>query len=349
MERQPLSSSGTRPHNGEAPGSPGSLLSIEGLKVCFRKPGGRLLPVIDAACLTVGRNQSVGIVGESGSGKTMLCRAMIGTLGWHAAMVTGGSIHFGGYDLANAPESVWRRVRGREIGYVPQSSLAGLNPVLPIATQMVEAITSVEPMSKPEAEKKAVEYLDMARIPRAKEVLRERAHQLSGGMRQRVMIAGTLAQKPKLLVADEPTTALDVTTQREILSMIAKLRQDLGMSLILISHDLAVIEEVCDSVMVMYAGASVEAGPVGVLSKAPRHPYTRALRVSRIDTATPGQDIETVVGEPLSVGNWPVGCRFAPRCPLADDACREGPQPALRSVGEQQSACIHAEQMEESR
>jgi oligopeptide/dipeptide ABC transporter ATP-binding protein len=175
--------------------------------------------------------------------------------------------------------------------------------------------------------------------------MRARGNELSGGMRQRVMIAGALAARPRLLVADEPTTALDVTVQREILTLIAELRRELGMALILVSHDLAVIEEVCDSVMVMYAGASVEHGRVSDVMRSPKHPYTAALRASRIDAATPGQDVEAMDGEPPTLGAWPPGCRFWPRCPLAVDACRVGPQPDLRCLDRQYTACIRAELM----
>ncbi len=322
------------------------LLRVQDLKVSFRKLGGQLLPVIDTASLTVHRDEAVGLVGESGSGKTMLCRAVLGTLGRHGAVVTAGSILCGGRELVGAPESAWRRIRGREIGYVPQSSLAGLNPVLTIGTQLDESIRCVRRTSGRDLQQQALELLDMVRIPRAKEMLKERPHQLSGGMRQRVMIATALAQRPKLLVADEPTTALDVTTQREILTLLVKLRKELGMSLILVSHDLAVIEEVCDSMVVMYAGLTVEAGPVELLTRIPRHPYTRALRVSRVDAAIRGKPLETITGEPAAVGAWPAGCRFAPRCALVEDSCRQGLQPQLRPVGRQQSACTFAERME---
>ena len=304
-----------------------------------------MLPVIDAANLRLNQRQAVGIVGESGSGKTMLCRALIGTLPRHGAEIAAGTVRFDGQELTAAPERVWRAIRGREIGYIPQSSLAGLNPVLTVETQLVESITAVRSLSRRQARQEAVELLERVRIPRAKQVLKARSHQLSGGMRQRVMIAAAIAQSPKLLIADEPTTALDVTIQREILTLITQLRQDLGMALILVSHDLGVIEEVCDNVMVMYAGASVEAGPVAALSTRARHPYTRALRVSRVDRAVPGEDLEAIPGDAASVGSWPTGCRFWPRCPLADESCRRDPQPALMPVGQQLSACIHADRM----
>jgi oligopeptide/dipeptide ABC transporter ATP-binding protein len=301
--------------------------------------------IIDTANLSLTAYGAVGLVGESGSGKTMLCRSLLGTLGRRKAAVLSGSIWFGGRDLARAPEGDWRQVRGRQIGYVPQSSLAGLNPVLTVRTQLVEALTATRQMSRHDVEQRALELLDLVRIPRARYVLELRSHQLSGGMRQRVMLAAALAQEPRLLVADEPTTALDVTVQREILELIAGLRKELGMALVLVSHDLAIVEQVCERVVVMYAGATVEAGPVEAVVAGPRHPYTRALRLSRVDTAVPGQDLETIAGEPPSVGAWPPGCRFWPRCPLADDACRHGEQPPLQQVGGQLSACIHTDRM----
>jgi oligopeptide/dipeptide ABC transporter ATP-binding protein len=333
------------PERLSAPAGGEPLLRLEDLQVAFRKGHG-LLPVINAANLTLRRDEAVGIVGESGSGKTMLCRSLIGTLPRHGAIVTSGRIWFAGRDLTAAPESAWRRVRGREIGYVPQSSLAGLNPVLTIKTQLIEAITAARPMSPREAVTEAVELLQLVRIPRAASVLEEHSHQLSGGMRQRVMIAAALAQRPALLVADEPTTALDVTVQKEILALIGRLRRELGMALILVSHDLAVIEEVCDSLMVMYAGASFETGPVELLARAPRHPYTRALRESRVDTAARDRPLEAIGGEPPTIGRWPAGCRFWPRCPMAQEPCRQGAQPPLRPVSRQLTACLYGEQME---
>lgn len=321
------------------------LLDIQDLQVAFRKGRG-LLPVINAANLTLRRDEAMGLVGESGSGKTMLCRSLIGTLRRHGAVITAGKILFEGRDLAGAPESTWRKVRGREIGYVPQSSLAGLNPVLSIKTQLVEALTVVQPLSAAEAHRQALDLLDLVRIQRAKDVLHQYANQLSGGMRQRVMIAAALAQKPKLLVADEPTTALDVTVQKEILTLIGRLRRELGMALILVSHDLAVIEEVCDSLMVMYAGASVERGPVEVVVSAPRHPYTRALHDSRVDTAVRGKPLEAIAGEPPTIGAWPAGCRFWLRCSFGDEACRHGGQPPLRATGRQLSACIYPDRLD---
>ena len=322
------------------------LLEVQDLQISFRKAYGRLLPVVDVANFKLKPDEAMGIVGESGSGKTMLSRAIIGTLARRGALITAGKIFFGGIDLSTASEHTWRHIRGKQIGYVPQSSLAGLNPVLTIETQLIESITSSKRSSIKDAKTKAAELLEMVCIARAKQVLKNRAHELSGGMRQRVMIAAAIAQNPKLLIADEPTTALDVTVQKEVLKLITSLRKELGMALILITHDLAVIEEVCDTVMVMYAGTSVEFGPVTVLASTPKHPYTLALRDSRVDIASPGEELEAIPGDPTSVGDWPQGCRFWPRCSLADDMCRTDSNYPLLSLGNQLSACIHHKQTE---
>ena len=322
------------------------LLQIEDLSVAFRKSGGRLLPVVDKVNLTIGTDRAYGVVGESGSGKTMLCRTLIGTLRRHGAVITSGRILLGGLDLARADERAWRKVRGRVIGYVPQSSLASLNPVLSVEAQLVQAIRAARSIALREARAEALRLLELVRIARAPQVLAQRSHELSGGMRQRVIIACALAPRPKLLIADEPTTALDVTVEHQILELIGDIRREFGMSLLLVSHDLAVIDEVCDEVVVMYAGASVESGTLERIRPEPRHPYTRALRISRVDSAVPGQDLEAIGGETPSLGAWPSGCRFWPRCPLAQDDCRQDGQPPLAFFAGRWTACIHADRME---
>ncbi|MDE2926345.1 MAG: ABC transporter ATP-binding protein [Acidobacteriota bacterium] len=323
------------------------ILRVESLRIGVPRGRGDLLSIVDTADFHLRRHQALGIVGESGSGKTMLCRALMGTLRRHGAVVASGRILYRDQDLAGADEKVWRRIRGRRIGYVPQSSLAGLNPVLTVRTQLTEAIHAARDVSNTEADHQALQLLDLVRILRPGQVLEMRSHELSGGMRQRVMIAAALSQEPEILIADEPTTALDVTIQREILSLINRLRERLKMALIFVSHDLAVIEEVCDSVMVMYAGASVENGPLDAVVRHPRHPYTRALLASRVDLAVPGEDLETIPGDPASVGAWPDGCRFWPRCSLADADCREDAQPPLAPAGIQRTACLHHDRMED--
>jgi oligopeptide/dipeptide ABC transporter ATP-binding protein len=322
------------------------LLRVQNLKVCFRTRHKGLLPVIDTANLMVRKNEAIGMVGESGSGKTMLCRALIGTLARRGAEVISGTIEFDGIELTKAPNRTWQEIRGQGIGYVPQSSLAGLNPVLTIGVQLIESITAIDSISHSRAKQRAFELLNQVHIPRAEQIFHARPHELSGGMRQRVMIATAIAQKPKLLIADEPTTALDVTVQREILGLINSLQVELGMALILVSHDLAVIEEVCSSLMVMYAGASVEAGQVEELANSPKHPYTRALRVSRVDLADPGDYLEAIPGNPASTGSWAEGCRFWPRCPLVEQDCKSGLQPPLVPFDKQLSACIYGDRVE---
>ncbi len=327
------------------------LLKVVGLRVdvaAGKRNRGEALTIIDEANLVLPRRAALGIVGESGSGKSMLCRALIGTLGRHGASVTGGRLLFEGQDLAGASERTWRTVRGRRIGYIPQSSLAGLNPVLSVGAQMLEAVTADTDLSRSAAKNEAVRLLELVQLPRARELLAKRSHELSGGMRQRVMIAAALARRPALLVADEPTTALDVSVQRDILTMLGELRRELSMGLILVSHDIAVIEEVCERVMVMYAGATVEEGPIRDTVADPRHPYTAALLASRVDTVRRGEDLPSITGEPPMVGSWPGGCRFGPRCHMVRDDCVIGQQPGLRSVDDDRlTACLHAERMAE--
>jgi oligopeptide/dipeptide ABC transporter ATP-binding protein len=318
-------------------------LNVDQLRIGVPRKAGELR-IVDSVTFSLQPGASLGIVGESGSGKTMLCRSFTGTLARYGVALTGGRLQLAGRDMSGAVEKDWRQVRGRAVGYVPQSSLAGLNPVLTVETQLLEALhLGSRAMSRREARAEARRLLDMVRIPRAEAVLGERSHQLSGGMRQRIMIAAALALRPPLLLLDEPTTALDVTVQYEILVLIRQLRDALGMGLILVSHDLAVVEFLCSRVMTMYAGATVELGAAAAMRIRPRHPYTSALLHSRLGMAERGKDLIAIPGESPAVGAWPEGCRFAPRCSFAAVECRTGPQPATRMVGGSLSACIRAE------
>ncbi len=320
------------------------FLIAESLRIGLMRDGAELR-IVDAADFTLDAGASLGIVGESGSGKTMLCRSFIGTLPRYGVRVLGGRLTIGGRDVTGATEDDWRAIRGKVIGYVPQSSLAGLNPVLTVETQLLEALQIGQAMDKASGRAEARRLLDLVRIPRVDSVLHERSHQLSGGMKQRVMIAAALALRPPLLVLDEPTTALDVTVQYEILMLLRQLREDLRMGMILISHDLAVVEFLCQRVMTMYAGATVELGQADAIRARPRHPYTHALLYSRLGMAERGQDLIAIPGEMPVVGAWPAGCRFGPRCAHAVDACRSGPQPLPRFVDTHLTACIRAEEV----
>jgi len=320
------------------------LLAVNELSISLGGERAEDLPVVDRVSFTLSKTESLGVVGESGSGKSMLCRSMIGTLRRHgAASVSSGSIKFDGIDLAGADEARFRSVRGRRIAYVPQSSLAALNPVVNIGNQL-RSVVEMYPDGSKDWRTRALELLEMVRIDRPATVLKQRPHQLSGGMRQRVMIAAALAGSPDLLIADEPTTALDASIQAQILHLLRQIQGELEMAMIFVSHDLATIQRMCDRTLVMYAGAVVEKGPTRQLLSDPIHPYTRALHaaasldVKRAD--------ELAQDDPPSVGNWPSGCRYAPRCAfraqLPSDDCTSGEQPLPSSVSEgRDSACLY--------
>lgn len=334
-----------------------AVLSVRGLTLHFVNPTGPPLRVVDRVSFELLPRETLGIVGESGSGKTMVCRSLIGTQWRYGAHVSAGSIVFRDQDLVGAPESTWRRIRGREIAYVPQSSMAGLNPVISVGRQLTSILAvddkSAHVIRRGGLAKRAVELLSSVEIPRPEHVMRQRPHELSGGMRQRVMIAGALARVPAILIADEPTTALDVRVQRHILDLLKDLQSRLQMAMIFVSHDLGVIDDICDRTLVMYAGAVVEIGDSEAVRSSPIHPYSDALRSASV--LKPHQDLSTIPGEAPPVGGWPDGCRFWPRCGLtlrmgggeALEQCRSGFQPLPRSLGDMghETACLLAEEM----
>jgi oligopeptide/dipeptide ABC transporter ATP-binding protein len=306
------------------------LLDIRDLRIGIRRGRRPPLVIVDKADLRLGRGEIHGLVGESGSGKTMVCRSLIGTLSRRGASVLSGSIRLGDLDLATADEATWRTVRGRRVGYVTQSALAGLNPVITIGAQLKEAIRQTG-ASGAAADRQAVELLDRVRIRRPEVVAGQHPHQLSGGMRQRVMIACAIATGPEIIVADEPTTGLDVTVQAEIMKLLKAIQAETGVSVILVSHDLALIDAVCDRVTIMHAGTCVESATVEQIAR-PRHPYTAALNRSRIELALPGSELRTIRGRPPAVGGWAPGCRFADRCDGVRPDCRTGEHPRLAEV-----------------
>jgi oligopeptide/dipeptide ABC transporter ATP-binding protein len=297
------------------------LLVIDNLKIDVRLTRAIRLPIVDTATFDINRGEIIGLIGESGSGKTMLCRALVGTLGRRGAYIASGRLIFDGIDLVQAKRSDWTEIRGKRIGYVPQSALAGPNPVMTIGAQLEVAIMQDRNFQKSEVKVRAMELLDIVQIRRPEVVMHQYQHELSGGMKQRVMIACAIAQKPELIVADEPTTGLDVTVQAEIMRLLLSIRTEFKTSIILVSHDLPLVNQICDDIVVMHAGSTVEKIPSSEITRA-KHPYTRALYDSRIDLVEPKGELTTINGQPPTVGNWPVGCRFADRCDYVQDPCR---------------------------
>ena len=317
-----------------------ALVQIDSLRIDVKVTRTRRLTIVNSASFDVQPGQLLGLIGESGSGKTMLCRSLVGTLHRRGAYIESGSLNFDGTDLVNASPKDWRDIRGKRIGYIPQSALAGPNPVLTIGAQLAEAIKQSEKMDKSYVRQRAIELLEIVQIRRPEIVLKQYPYELSGGMKQRVMIACAIAREPQLIVADEPTTGLDVTVQAEIMELLRKIREELNTSIILVSHDLPLINEVCDDIVIMHAGATVEKIPSAKIGKT-RHPYTEALYNSRIDLVEPRGKLVTINGQPPTVGDWPTGCRFAARCDYAEAKCSADVEIPLVNVGTNHvSACI---------
>ncbi|HEY1593334.1 MAG TPA: ABC transporter ATP-binding protein [Solirubrobacteraceae bacterium] len=320
--------------NGSAP-----LLQMTDLRVDFRQ-GQRVVRAVDGLSYRVAPARTLALIGESGSGKTVSSRAIIGLLP-ATARVT-GSIRFQGQELVGLRERKLRRYRGCEIAMVFQDPSRSLNPTIRIGPQIVEAIQLHSSMRDAAAMDRAVELMELVRLPAARERFQQYPHQLSGGMRQRVMIAIALAADPKLLIADEATTALDVTTQAQIMELLRDLQQRLGMALIMISHDLGLAASFADEVLVMYAGRGVERAPTRELFGHVRMPYTRALldAIPRLES-TPHSPLAAVPGQPPDLALEQVGCPFAPRCPDVTDKCRQHAPPFDEQEPEHMWACWH--------
>ncbi|GIO15671.1 peptide ABC transporter ATP-binding protein [Cohnella xylanilytica] len=319
------------------------ILQINELKTHFHTERGRVTPV-DGVSLEVGRGEIVGIVGESGCGKSATAQSVLRLFDEKRLASYEGEIRFGGRDLLGLTPKQMRGVRGNEISMIFQDPLSSLNPVYTIGDQIVETLRLHRPIGRKEAAAKAIELLRLTGIPAPERRAREYPHQLSGGMRQRVMIAIALACEPRLLIADEPTTALDVTIQAQILELIQDLNRRLGMSVMLITHDLGVVAETCSRVVVMYLGQVVESGDVRDVFKAPLHPYTIGLMkaVPRLD-GDRKQELPDVPGSVPPLHQIPQGCRFAPRCAFADDKCRSAmPELAALPGSDTRVRCWHA-------
>jgi peptide/nickel transport system permease protein len=326
------------------PPVPGNdLLAVEGLEVRFAARGGDVAAV-RGVDLAIGPGERVGLVGESGSGKSVTALSVLGLVPTPPGRITGGRIVFAGDDLVQAPLSRLTEVRGRRIAMVFQDPASSLNPLMPVGDQIAEAVRRHDGLSPRAAWKRAVDMLGRVRLPDPARLAKARPHELSGGMRQRVVIAMALACEPDLILADEPTTALDVTTQAQVLDLLTELCRAQGSGLILISHDIAVVAQTCERAAVMYAGELVEMGSVGALVRAPLHPYTQALIACTPQLGQGRQSLQPIEGRVPPPGSIPPGCTFAPRCPQAVDACRAAPV-ALESFGAGRRArCIRAKE-----
>ncbi len=317
------------------------LLRIEDLSIDL-PIGGEPRTVVSELSLAIGAGEAVGMVGESGSGKSMTAKAIIGLLPRGAR--TSGKILFDGTDVLGLRGAELRRYRAQSVAMVFQDPRAAINPVRTIDDFMTEALRDVRGMAAPAARAKAVELLTEVSIGDPERVLTNYPHELSGGMLQRVMIAAMVAQEPRLLLADEPTTALDVTTQAEVITILARLREQHGMALLFITHDLDLAGAICDRTAVMYAGGIVEEQGSAEINEHPRHPYSAALLRCRPSLSQQGGRLAAIEGQPVAAFEAPAGCRFAPRCEYAQDACRVA-VPALRPVGGAMVACIRAEEL----
>jgi peptide/nickel transport system ATP-binding protein len=306
-----------------------ALLEVRDLRTYFRTDDG-IVKAVDGVNFEVEKGKTLGIVGESGSGKSVTCLTIMG-LNPKKTAITSGEARFNGEDLITMPQKRLRDIRGNDIAMIFQDPMTSLNPVHTIGRQLVEAIQLHRDVSKRQAKLRALELLTAVGIPRAERRIDDYPHQFSGGMRQRVMIAMALVNDPDLLIADEPTTALDVTTQAQILELMNRLQREFGSAIIMITHDLGVIAEIADEVVVMYAARVAERGSVDQLFNRPHHPYTWGLLGSlpRLDADT--DRLVQIQGQPPSLLNPPRGCRFNPRCPYVMNICKEK-EPDLRPV-----------------
>ena len=314
------------------------ILAVEGLSVRLTSHPGQPT-ILEDVGLTVSPGEVLGIVGESGSGKSMLAVSIMGLLPPALAM-SASRMSLLGHELAGEPREAWRTHRGRDVAMIFQEPMTSLNPVMRVGTQIEEVLRWRGGMRGGAARRRALELLEQVEIPSPRSRLGAYPHELSGGMRQRVMIAIALAANPRLLIADEPSTALDVTVQAQLLDLLRGLRRDAGLSLILITHDLGVIAEIADRVMVLYAGRVAETAPVRTLFDAPAHPYTQVLLASIPDITIRRPRLATIPGTVPAAGNMPQGCRFAPRCSYRHVLCERAP-PALRPLSaEHEAACL---------
>ncbi|MBC9877135.1 ABC transporter ATP-binding protein [Bradyrhizobium sp. INPA01-394B] len=317
------------------------LIEIKDLRIRFHGDDGRITHAVDSVDLSVANGATLGLVGESGCGKSVTSLAIMGLLPKQTTEIS-GAIRFDGFDLLNTPDQTLRDLRGNRLAMIFQEPMTSLNPSFTIGDQIIETILRHRGGSRKGARDRTVELLRRVHIPSPERRIDEYPHKLSGGMRQRVMIAMALACDPRLLIADEPTTALDVTLQAQILELMRELKAASGAAIILITHDLGVVAEVCDEVAVMYAGEIVERAPVDELFSAPQHPYTVGLlgSIPRLDHRA--EQLATIEGMVPNMAEPPAGCRFAARCPFVLEACTKAPPPLVEISPGHASRCIRA-------
>lgn len=298
-----------------------AILQVKGLQTSFFTDDG-VIPAVDNIDFSVHEGEVLGIVGESGCGKSVTSLSIMGLVPSPPGKITGGEILFGDKDLTKLSDKEMRKVRGNDVAMIFQEPMTSLNPLFTIGNQLMEAILiHKKDWSKKKARERAIEMLKLVGLPRSEELMKDYPHQLSGGMRQRVMIAMALVCDPKVLIADEPTTALDVTIQAQILALMKDLNERLNTAVLLITHDLGVVAETCERVVVMYAGQIVEEGPVPIIFKDPQHPYTKGLLQSVPDMRFKKQRLYSIPGNVPKPGSISKGCRFAARCEFAFDKC----------------------------
>ncbi len=321
------------------------LLEVRDLFVEFHTRDG-VAKVINGVSYHLDPGETLAVLGESGSGKSVTAQAIMGILDMPPARIPSGKVLYNGEDLLAMPEDKRRAIRGGEISMIFQDALSALNPVFSVGWQISETLRVRTGMSKADALRRAAELMDLVRIPAAKARIKDYPHQFSGGMRQRVMIAMALAMDPKVLIADEPTTALDVTVQAQIMDLLADLRRDLGMGMILITHDLGVVADVADRIAVMYAGRIIEHADVHAIYKQPAHPYTEGLISSIPRLNSKGQELATIKGLPPNLMRLPTGCKYHPRCPyVRRPICVETVPASLDLGAGRTSACHFAKEM----
>ena len=317
----------------------GPLLEVDGLSVEFRTQDG-VAQAVDNVSWSVSPGETLGLIGESGCGKSVTAQAVMGILDSPPGFVTDGEVRLRGVDLLKLDKDVRREVRANDVAIIFQDALSALNPVFSIGFQLGELYRKHRGATRAEGKKRAVELLELVGIPDARNRVKGYPHQFSGGQRQRVMIAMALALDPEVLIADEPTTALDVTIQAQILDLLGDIQRERNMGLVMITHDMGVVADMCDDIAVMYAGRIVERAGVKELYSRPAHPYTHSLlnSIPRVDLK--GQELAAIEGLPPNLMHIPPGCSFHPRCPLARDRCRQD-EPPLYDIGLGRASACH--------